>query len=73
MTDRLLTAREVADRLGVKTSWVEEHARTGAMPHVRLGRWVRFEWPAVLAWLDSCRVPGRPVALRKPVGRREAA
>ena len=43
MTDRLLDASEVAERLGVPVSWVRESARAGAMPCVRFGRYVRFD------------------------------
>jgi excisionase family DNA binding protein len=65
VTDRLLNAREVADRLGVAESWVREHTRAGNIPHLELGRWVRYEWPAVAAWLETCKRPGRPVTFRK--------
>ena len=64
MTERLLTAVEVADRLGVPTSWVRESARSGAIPCVRLGRYVRFELDQVEAWLEECRQPGRVVSRR---------
>ena len=36
--DRLLTAQEVAERLGVNAHWVSAQARAGRIPHVRLGR-----------------------------------
>jgi excisionase family DNA binding protein len=61
---RLLTADEVAEMLSVPTSWVRESTRSGAMPHVRLGRYVRYDPQAVEAWLQECRQPGRPVAFR---------
>ena len=34
--DRLLTADELAERLGMKTEWVWAQARAGRIPHVRL-------------------------------------
>jgi excisionase family DNA binding protein len=40
--DRLLTADELAERLGMKTEWVWAQARAGRIPHVRLGRYRRF-------------------------------
>ena len=64
MTERLLTAEEVAELLAVPVSWVRESTRSGAMPCVRLGRYVRFERAAVEGWLDACRRPGRPIVLR---------
>lgn len=51
--DRLLDAREVAELLNVPTRWVREHTRSGLLPHVRLGRYVRYRREAVLAWLDE--------------------
>jgi excisionase family DNA binding protein len=65
LTERLLDAREVAERLGVPVSWVRESSRSGAMPCVRLGRYVRFERAAVEAWLEECKQPARPITLRR--------
>jgi excisionase family DNA binding protein len=53
VSDRLLDADAVAQRLGVPRSWVLESARSGAMPCVRLGRYVRFDLADVEAWLES--------------------
>jgi excisionase family DNA binding protein len=70
MTDRLLDAAEIAARLGVPVSWVRESARSGAIPHVRLGRYVRFDDGDVDRWLESCKQPGRPITLRSRRGSR---
>lgn len=51
--DRLLTAEQVADRLGMRTGWVWAQAREGRIPHVQLGRYRRFRESAVEAWLDQ--------------------
>lgn len=64
MSDRLLDAAAVAERLGVPKTWVLESARSGAMPCVRLGRYVRFDMADVEAWVEECKRPGRPIALR---------
>ena len=63
--DRLLDAAEIAAFLNVPKNWVLDRARAGQIPHVRLGRYVRFDRPAVVAWLDQCQQGGRPVKLRK--------
>ena len=55
MTERLLTADEVAERLSVPVTWIREQTRADAMPHLRLGRYVRFEWLEVVAWLENQR------------------
>ena len=64
MTERLLNAEEVAKLLNVPVSWVRESTRSGAMPVVELGRYRRYRWEDVEAWLESCSRPGRPVRLR---------
>ena len=55
MTERLLKAAEVAELLSVPVTWVRQEAREGRMPCLRLGRYVRFEWPAVVEWLEDQR------------------
>jgi excisionase family DNA binding protein len=67
MTDRLLDAAAVAERLGVPKTWVHESARSGALPCVRLGRYVRFDLEDVEAWIEECKSPGRRVSIRRPV------
>jgi hypothetical protein len=54
----LLTPEELAARLKVKTSWVFEQTRRRAkirnknpLPVIPLGKYVRFSWAAVSAWL----------------------
>ena len=64
MSERLLDAREVAERLNVPVSWVRESTRSGAMPHLRLGRYVRYELGEVETWLEGCKQPGRPITMR---------
>lgn len=49
---RLLTAQDVAERLGVTTAWVWAQTRAGAIPHVRLGRYRRFREEAIEEWLQ---------------------
>ena len=49
--DRLLTAAEVADRLAVTERWVKDSARRNDLPSVALGRYRRFHWPSIQAWL----------------------
>lgn len=48
--DALLDAAGAAALLGVPTGWVRQEARAERLPHVRLGRYVRFERDALLAW-----------------------
>jgi excisionase family DNA binding protein len=56
--DRLLDAAQVAELLNEPTSWVREHTRSGAIPHVPLGRYVRYVEADVLAWLEGRKAGG---------------
>jgi excisionase family DNA binding protein len=54
----LLTAREAAELLAVPHTWVLAEARCGRLPHVRLGRYVRFQRTALDSWLrEQARGP----------------
>jgi excisionase family DNA binding protein len=61
VSGRLLTAGEVAELLAVPESWVREATREGRLPHLRLGRYRRYERAAIDAWLAEQR-GGPPVA-----------
>jgi excisionase family DNA binding protein len=61
--DELLTVDDVAALLKVTPSWVYEHTRgrgtpkSDRLPHVKLGKYVRFEARALRAFLEKkCRV-----------------
>jgi excisionase family DNA binding protein len=55
MSSRLLTAKEVAELLAVPESWVREATREGRIPHLRLGRYRRYQPAAIDAWLAENR------------------
>lgn len=44
----LLGPEELAERLKVPLSWVYENSRTGKIPTVRIGKYVRFKLNDVL-------------------------
>lgn len=48
--ERLIDAAAAAELLGVSKSWVIDQARRGRIPHVRLGRFVRFEPTQLRTW-----------------------
>lgn len=60
---RLLEAEDVAGLLGMTTDWVYREVRAGRLPHIRLGRYVRFRRESIDAWLLACErgmvPPGR--------------
>jgi excisionase family DNA binding protein len=60
----LVDAAVVAKQLGVPKSWVLESARSGAIPYIKLGRYVRFDLDDVAAWLETCKQGGRQITFR---------
>jgi len=57
--ESLLTADEVANLLGVPTSWVYEQSRAGRIPTVTLGRYRRYRRAAIEAWVEHLEAPAR--------------
>ena len=49
----LMTADEVATLLRVTKAWVYTQTRARKIPHVSLGRYVRYRRSAVLAWIEE--------------------
>jgi excisionase family DNA binding protein len=52
---QILTPDDLAGRLKVSKSWVYEKTRQRSLdplPLIRLGRYIRFYWPNVVAWLE---------------------
>jgi excisionase family DNA binding protein len=56
---KLLEVEDVADMLGMTTDWIYREVRAGRLPHIRLGRYVRFRRESVDAWLDAREHGGR--------------
>lgn len=54
-TAQLLTAEEAAELLAVPKTWVLSEARADRIPHLRLGRYVRFEAAALETWWTQRR------------------
>jgi excisionase family DNA binding protein len=67
VSERLLTAGEVAELLAVPERWVREHTRGGLLPHVVLGRYRRYRLEAVLAWLEVQEQGGAAWRRHRPV------
>jgi excisionase family DNA binding protein len=57
--NQLLTSEEVAARLGVKLSTVRQWVHERYIPHVKLGRSVRFDPRVIEEWVKKCSKEGR--------------
>lgn len=59
-TGELITVQELAKKLNVPVSWVYQRTRFGqeAIPHVRIGKYVRFELNEVVEFFRN-RAPWR--------------
>jgi excisionase family DNA binding protein len=73
LTERLLTAREVAELLGVSAETILRWTRDGKLPAIRLpsGAW-RFREDDLEAWMLERATPRRGVVTH-PAGRRPAS
>lgn len=64
----ILTPKELAKRLKVKPGWVYEKMRPrqrNPLPAFHTGRYLRFSWPAIVAWLESTTQHTRRKAVRQ--------
>jgi excisionase family DNA binding protein len=55
LTERLLTARELAGVLGFSAATIVDWAEAGKIPAFKLGGRLRFREGEVLAWLETKR------------------
>jgi predicted DNA-binding transcriptional regulator AlpA len=62
-SEELLTVADVAKILKVPVSWVYDRTRKRGverLPHLKLGKYLRFQLPEILQWLD--RKKGNAIA-----------
>jgi excisionase family DNA binding protein len=48
---KYITVDDVADMLSVNKKWVYRHVDSGAIPHVRIGKLIRFKVEDLEGWL----------------------
>jgi excisionase family DNA binding protein len=60
VTPPLLDSGQAAEILNVPKSWIAAEARAGRIPHVRLGRYVRFNRDELMRWCEGRSVGPRP-------------
>jgi hypothetical protein len=64
----LVDSKTVGLELGVPHTWVEAQARAGAIPHIRLGHYVRYDLAEVRRWVESLKEGGGPSYRRHQPG-----
>jgi excisionase family DNA binding protein len=64
--EAFLTARELAELLGVDQDWVYARAASGELPSYRLGTIRRFRESEVEEWLQSHREGGSRSSVATP-------
>ena len=66
-----LTIAEAATLIRVRKSWLYERTRTNSVPHIKLGKYLRFDRDELVAWTRQFHRDGRGGAPRS-FGRRDA-
>lgn len=72
---KFLTVGELAEVLDVPKSWIYERTRHNAIPHFKMGKYVRFDIDEVRQWLatNTHRDPAQnenrwPLTQETPIG-----
>jgi excisionase family DNA binding protein len=55
MAEQLVGVRDVAAQTGLPTSWIYAQTAAGTIPHLKVGKYVRFRMSEVEAWLEAHR------------------
>jgi excisionase family DNA binding protein len=61
--ETMLTARQVAEYLGLRENWVYDRAIVGDLPSYKLGGSRRFRRSEVDAWLSERRQPTHEISV----------
>lgn len=69
--ESMMTARQVAELLGVHENWVYDRAASGDLPSYKIGGIRRFVREQVLEWIGEQRETGRDPKLAERRGRKE--
>lgn len=59
-----LTIEEAATLIRVPKSWLYERTRTNTVPHIKLGKYLRFDRQELLTWARQFRRDGRGRGMR---------
>ncbi len=68
MSARLLTADQVAAKLGMTRDWVYAESRAGRIPVVNLGRYYRYREASIDAWIAELESGTLTATIKRPGG-----
>lgn len=51
--NELLTIDEMSARLKTKKTWIYRKVMEGAIPHLKMGKYLRFEPEKVFQWIEN--------------------
>jgi excisionase family DNA binding protein len=63
--ESMLTARQVAELLGVHENWVYEMAASGELPSYKIGGTRRFDGDEIRRWIAEHRTTQRKQSVRR--------
>jgi len=66
----LLSVPELAEYLGIKPKTIYAKVEADEIPHLRIGKLIRFRLEEIDVWLEDCRAR-RAVTLEKPKPRKK--
>ena len=69
--EEILTAEGMEERTGIPASWWLETARKGEVPHLRAGKYVRFELARTLEHLSSGGLYTDRIAVGQVISKQE--
>jgi len=55
MDEKLIGVPALSDRFDLPRSWIYANAAAGVLPHLRLGKYLKFRPSEVDAWLEAQR------------------
>ena len=68
--ESMMTARQVAELLGVHENWVYDHAAAGELPSYKIGGTRRFDPDEMRGWIAEHREQEQPARKQRRTQRR---
>ena len=61
----LYNSKQLADYLGFSEGYVRQLVCAKKIPHIKLGRSLRFELSDIQAWINTCKVKPMNISLKE--------